>query len=199
VGRTAPHPQARDRKETALATGPEATAPPRPDPHSDDLLVLRVARRDRPAFVELFRRYVRPVYGLALSRIEDHALAEGVTRATFDALWRESPAFDPATADAEDWIHDVAIRAIEAQVERAPSGSVPAGQTDAASERRRWRVQRALATLTPEQSLVVELSVWGAMGATELARYVGLPVETVRTHARAGYARLAEALAEDVG
>jgi DNA-directed RNA polymerase specialized sigma24 family protein len=138
------------------------------------------------------------VYGLALGRVDDHAHAERVTREAFDALWRESPTFDPAVAEAEAWIQTVAARVAEEQVERAPGAASPPAHDDADRERRRWRAHRALATLTPEQSLVVELSVWGGMGAAELARYVGLPVETVRMHAHAGYARLAEALGEDV-
>lgn len=113
-------------------------------------------------------------------------------------MWRESSTFDPAVAEAGTWIQEVAVRAVEAHVERSAAGDPLAQLPDASGERRRWRVHRALAALTPEQSLVVELSVWGGMGATELAGYVGLPVETVRTHAHAGYARLADALAEDV-
>lgn len=193
-----PAPPARPhREESALAPGHETTGPTRTDPHSDDLLVLRVARRDRPAFAELFRRYARPIYGLMLGRVEDHELAERITREAFDALWRESPTFDPAVAEAETWIHDVAVRAVETHVERPPGADPLAAQHDVVGERRRWCIHRALATLTPEQSLVVELSVWGGMGATELAGYVGLPVETVRTHAHAAFARLAEALAEE--
>src|ERR687887_187043 len=43
---------------------------------SDGELIERIADGDRPAFEELYRRYARPVLGLALRRLGDRGRAE---------------------------------------------------------------------------------------------------------------------------
>jgi RNA polymerase sigma-70 factor, ECF subfamily len=58
------------------------------DPHreSDTALLVRVADRDREAFEQLYARYVRPVFGLALRRLRDRQRAEDAVQETFAAV-----------------------------------------------------------------------------------------------------------------
>jgi DNA-directed RNA polymerase specialized sigma24 family protein len=55
---------------------------------SDGALLCRIAARDLGAFEILFRRYVRPIYCLALRRLRDREGAEDATWRAFTAIWR---------------------------------------------------------------------------------------------------------------
>lgn len=170
-----------------------ATPQPGPTPRqrlSDDVLLLRVARSDRPAYDELYRRYARPAYGLALARAADHEHAEQATREVFRAVWTEAPRFDPAVAVADGWIHDLALTAVRGHLERSPEAAADGPPSDPVAERRRWHVQRALADLAPDEAAVVELVTWGGLELRDAALYLGVPLETARARARSGLARL---------
>ncbi len=172
-----------------------ASATPQPEPTprqrlSDDVLLLRVARSDRPAYDELYRRYARPAYGLALAHAVDHEHAEQATRAVFGAVWAEAPRFDPAVAVADGWIHDIALAAIRRHLERSPEAVADGPPPDPDAEARRWQVHRALADLAPDEAAIVELITWGGLDLRDAALYLGVPWETVRARARAGLALL---------
>ena len=173
-----------------------ASATPQPEPTprqrlSDDVLVLRVARSDRPAYDEVYRRYARPAYGLALAHAADHEHAEQATREVFRAVWAEAPHFDPALEVADGWIHDVALTAVRRHLERSPEAAADRPPSDPDAERRRWQVHRALADLAPDEAAIVELVTWGGLELRDAALYLGVPSETARARARAGLARLA--------
>src|SRR5437667_11696758 len=55
---------------------------------SDGDLIRRVARRDANAFEALYRRYARPVFGLALRKLGDRMNAEDAVQETFAAISR---------------------------------------------------------------------------------------------------------------
>jgi hypothetical protein len=59
-------------------------------PITDGHLLERVGRGDRDAFEELYRRYSRPVLGLALRRLGDRGRAEDATQEAFAAVWRSA-------------------------------------------------------------------------------------------------------------
>ena len=55
---------------------------------SDEALVALAARSEQLALAELYDRYGRPAYGLALRVLRDEALAEDAVQEAFLALWR---------------------------------------------------------------------------------------------------------------
>ena len=63
---------------------------------TDGELIERVGTGDRDAFDELYRRYTRPVLGLALRRLGDRGRAEDALQDAFAAIWRSAASYDPA-------------------------------------------------------------------------------------------------------
>src|SRR5947208_16720095 len=65
----------------------EETAPAGP---TDGELIQRIGRGDAGAFEVLYRRFSRPVFGLALRRPGDRMPAEDAVQETFTAVWSSS-------------------------------------------------------------------------------------------------------------
>src|SRR5262245_19102938 len=86
------------------------------DPHRvadpDGELLRRIAERDPEAFETLYRRYVRPVYGLALRRLGDGAGAEDATRHAFAAISDSAATYVPDRGGGPRWVFTVARGAI---------------------------------------------------------------------------------------
>jgi RNA polymerase sigma-70 factor (ECF subfamily) len=183
---------------------PAGGAAPPPDP-SDSELLARVGARDKAAFELLYRRYVRPVFGLALRRLGDRSLAEDAVQDVFAAIWRSASTYRPERGEAGGWLYVVARNAIvdrQRRGDRLPGAELPelaspdAGPAERAEQSYdAWRVHRALEELQPREREVIELAYWSSMSQSEVAAYLGLPLGTVKTRTRAALARLAAALA----
>jgi RNA polymerase sigma-70 factor (ECF subfamily) len=186
-----------------LRAVPSEPASP-PSEASDAELLARVGERDQAAFELLYRRYVRPVFGLALRRLGDRGHAEDAVQEAFAAIWRSASTYRPERGAAGGWMYTVARNAIVDRLRRSgpiadaelpelvsagPGPDEQAEQSDVA-----WRVHRALEELQPREREVIELAYWSGMSQSEVADYLGLPLGTVKTRTRSGLARLASLL-----
>jgi len=184
-------------------------AVPSPDPAptldtSDAELLARVGEGDREAFELLYRRYVRPLFGLALRRLGDRGHAEDAVQEAFAAIWRSASTYRPERGAAGGWLYTVARNAIVDRLRRnglstdseLPElvSSEPGPPEQAEDSYVSWRVHRALEELQPREREVIELAYWSGMSQSEVADYLGLPLGTVKTRTRSGLARLASLL-----
>jgi len=173
--------------------------PPAPHGASDEELLARVGARERDAFEGLYRRYVRPVFGLALHRLGDRRDAEEATEEAFAAVWRSASAYRAESGAAGAWLYTVAGSAIAERLRRRGTAGAgvlpePADRTD---ESVAWRVHRALAELAPRERELIELAYWSGLSQTDLAGYLGLSPGAVETRVCSALARLAPVLAEE--
>jgi RNA polymerase sigma-70 factor (ECF subfamily) len=173
----------------------------------DGDLILRTASGDRAAFEDLYRRYARAVFGLALRRLGDRGRAEDAVQETFASIWRSAKSYRPERGAGAPWLFAVARNAI---VDRSRArGEPPADAPDEADlepgppDRAEqgwvsWRVHRALEDLPEREREVVALAYWSGLSQSEVADYLGIPLGTVKTRTRAALARLAEILGEEL-
>jgi RNA polymerase sigma-70 factor, ECF subfamily len=195
-------PRPAEREGTGADTADEE---PRP---TDGDLIRRVARRDANAFEMLYRRYARPVFGLALRRLGDRMRAEDAVQEAFAAVWRSAKTYKPERGAGAPWLYAVARNAI---VDRSRSRSEPPGEmpdapaTEPGPEERTeaayvsWRVHRALEDLPQKERDVIELAYYGGLSQSEVADFLGIPLGTVKTRTRAGLGRLADLLEGELG
>src|SRR5712691_11063661 len=71
---------------------------------SDEAVVALVARSDEVALGELYDRFGRIAYGLALRVLRDPGLAEDAVQEAFLQIWRGAERFVPERAKASAWI-----------------------------------------------------------------------------------------------
>jgi RNA polymerase sigma-70 factor (ECF subfamily) len=170
---------------------------------SDGELIRRVARRDANAFEALYRRFARPVFGLALRRLGNRMSAEDAVQDTFAAIWRSARTYKPERGAGAPWLYAVARNAIvdRSRHRTEPPGEGPELPSDEPTPAERaeesytsWRVHRALETLAPREREVIELAYYGGLSQSEVADYLHIPLGTVKTRTRAGLGHLAELL-----
>jgi len=175
---------------------------------SDGELIVLSADGDRGAFEVLYRRYARPVFGLALRRLGDRGRAEDAVQETFASIWRAARSYKPERGPGAPWLYAVARNAITdrgrartetpAEIPDEPSGDAgPAEQAEAGWTS--WRIHRALEELNDNERSVVELAYWSGLSQSEIAEFLGIPLGTVKTRTRAALARLATLLEEELG
>jgi RNA polymerase sigma-70 factor, ECF subfamily len=178
------------------------------DDLTDGQLISRTADGDRGAFEVLYRRYARPVFGLALRRLGDRGRAEDAVQETFASIWRAARSYRPERGPGAPWLYAVARNAItdRGRARTEPPAEVPEEASSEAGPPERveatwtaWRVHRALEELTTNERTVIELAYWSGLSQSEIAEYLGIPLGTVKTRTRAALARLADVLEEELG
>jgi RNA polymerase sigma-70 factor (ECF subfamily) len=174
---------------------------------SDEALVALAARSEQAALEELYDRYGRAAYGLALRVLRDAALAEDAVQEAFLAVWRTAPRFVPERGAASAWIltlvHRRAVDVVRReQRRRADPLEQVMEQGGGGADEEAWlrlqreRVQAALQQLPDPQREALELAYYGGFTQSELAERLGQPIGTIKSRMFAGLARLRELLGE---
>ena len=174
---------------------------------SDEALVLLAARSEQSALAELYDRYGRTAYGLALRVLHDRALAEDAVQDAFLVVWRSAATFVPERARASSWIltlvHRRAVDLVRREerrrtepIENAPVAAGAATDEEAELRSRRELVQRALAQLPPDQREAIELAYYGGFTQSELAERLCVPLGTIKSRMFSGLKRLRDLLAD---
>src|ERR671939_1333754 len=170
---------------------------------TDGEVIQRAAGGDRSAFEQLYERYARPVFGLALRRLGDRGRAEDAVQETFAAIWRSARSYRPERGPGAPWLYAVARNAIvdrtrvrwEPAAEPVDEPSSEPGPAERAEEGwLSWRVHGALEQLPEHERSLIELAYWGGLSQSEIAQFLGIPLGTVKTRTRAALARLADEL-----
>ena len=173
---------------------------------SDEAIVALVARSDDVALGELYDRFGRIAYGLALRVLRDPGLAEDAVQEAFLQIWRGAERFVPERAKASAWImtlvHRRAVdlvrreerRRAEPFEETSVAGAVGSAEDLAWLRFERERVQAALSRLPDQQREALELAYYGGFTQSELAERLGQPIGTIKSRMFAGLTRLRELL-----
>ncbi len=167
-----------------------------------------VARGDRAAFEELYRR-TSPWMALRLRRrCADEQVVAEVMQETYLAVWRAAGAFAGSAVGgtAVGWQWTIAARRLDDAFRRrahhaepppaaAPRPVVPAAEEEALAATVGGDVGDALGRLAPELRQVLQAMVLDGLSVRETAVLLGLPEGTVKTRARRARIAMREALA----
>ncbi|MGI8586084.1 MAG: sigma-70 family RNA polymerase sigma factor [Chloroflexia bacterium] len=189
---------------------------------NDADLMAAVCRKDRAALQELYDRYFRRAYALALRMLSDPAGAEDCVQDIFLKLWQKPQLYDAKRGAFVSWflatIHNNASNYLRRRQRTQPFGTMPDGEfgdpepfdipdrqdgsssvEDRLDQAERQKVVRAaLAQLNAQQRITLELAYFGGMTQSQIAKHLQEPLGTVKTRMRTGMMKLRVAL-EDQG
>jgi RNA polymerase sigma-70 factor (ECF subfamily) len=204
-------------KATDSSEGEASPGPPTIDAASDDALVARVARGDRDAFAQLYRRYERPVFGVLLRFGGQRALAEEWLQEAFTRVWLAAASHDAARGAVRPWIFAIALNIARSEVarkrHRAPHVSLDASPLELADarggepplaaridgQRRAGRLAEALAGLPAHLREVVILRCSRELSFAEIAEVTGCPQGTLKSRFHRATQALKERMAAPEG
>ena len=187
---------------TDRGISPSIDSPPS-IPSSDVALLERVRARDHHAMANLFERYGRMVYSVALRVLKDSGQAEDVMQDVFFHLWENPGSFVSARGSLGAWLLVVARnRSIDSIRRRKPSDSVddvvlPA-KTNLALEAERntimEKVRAVMNGLPPDQQKSLQLAYFDGLSHAEIAARTGDPLGTVKTRIRSALISVRKAI-----
>lgn len=167
----------------------------------------RIAERgDVEAFRKLFQAYAPRVKAYMMRQGADPNTAEELAQETLLTVWRKAGLYSGEKGSATTWIFTIARNLRIDRLRREltwvalPDGHDEEASTDALPDEvlseveRRGRVQKALATLPPDQLEVVSLSYIEGLSHSEIAERLGLPLGTVKSRMRLAYNKLRESV-----
>jgi RNA polymerase sigma-70 factor, ECF subfamily len=161
--------------------------------NQDLVLLERVRRGDQSAMAEVFDKYGRAVYSVALRILKDSGHAEDVMQEIFFQVWRNSESFVQGRGSLGAWLVVVARnRAIDMLRRRKPTDSVedvvlaaPFNlAADAEHNSVMEKIHKVLQDLPTEQQRSMELAFFEGLSHSEIAEKTGDPLGTVKTRIR---------------
>lgn len=179
---------------------------------SDRELAQALNQGDPGAMAQLYDRYGRVVYGLALRITRDQTTAEEVCLDAFLRLWQERHRFDSKLGELRPWLLTIArnlaldrVRSVHAAKRtEAPGYWPPPDPPDTPDEiasmaERKSLVQKALERLAPPQRTALELAFYEGLSHAEIAQRLAEPLGTVKSRIRQAMSILRETLRPYVG
>jgi RNA polymerase sigma-70 factor (ECF subfamily) len=140
-------------------------------------------------FERLYNAEAAGLFSFLAYRTGDRALAEDLLADTFERALRARARFDRRRGSEKTWLYAIALNLLRDHARRAGAearalertGARPDAADDVALEaiEHRDTVQRALATLAPEEREAIALRFGAELTVPEIAQVLGEPLTTV--------------------
>ena len=169
-------------------------------------ILKRIAAGDRNAVEDCLNAYGGLVYSIARKLLANEADAEDAVQEAFIDIWKNAGRFDPTVASETTFIAMISRRRVIDRIRHSgrristdPIEEMVHEPGDKGHKSIELGVEaneaaEAMRTLRPEQQQVLRLSIVDGMSHQEIADSTGIPLGTVKTHARRGLLRVREAL-----
>lgn len=171
-----------------------------------EAILNRIAAGDANAVQDCLKAYGGLVWSLARRMLKNAEDAEDVVQEVFVDIWKNAERFDASQASETTFVAMIARRRIIDRVRYAGRRLNPDSLEDVVNEpANRYDVSlqtsveaaeaaKALNELRPEQQQVLQLSIVHGLSHQEISETTGIPLGTVKTHARRGILRAREIL-----
>lgn len=179
----------------------------------DETLIRLIAHAHTDALSELYDRYNRLVFSLALNATGDQALAEEITLDVFTQIWEKAKTYQADRAKVSTWLTSIAryrsIDELRRRGSRPEQHSVSWAEVSPATMPRvngpeeavelsiqRQQVRAAVAQLPEEQRQVLALAYFQGYTHSEIAEMLEQPLGTIKTRIRLAMQKLRPMLQE---
>ena len=166
-------------------------------------LLPRVAAGDQAAVRECISQYGGLVWSLARRMAASDA--EDAVQEIFVDLWQSAARYDASLGSEPTFVGMIARRRLidraRRRQRRPDTEPLPDSSRGGEAPRQELGIEaqqaaRAVALLSPGQQQVIVLTACHGLSHEEVATKTGMPLGTVKAHARRGLMRVREALAE---
>lgn len=174
--------------------------------YDDERLIRLITEAREEALDQLYDRYNRLVFSLALTIVNDRATAEEITLDVFMRVWQKAGTYRADQAKVSTWLTHIARhhaidvlrrRAVRSdqyavQWEEAIYAKSPQQDPQESAElsMRRERVHAALAQLPPDQKQAIQLAYFGGLTQSQIAETLKQPLGTIKTRVRLAMQKL---------
>jgi RNA polymerase sigma-70 factor (ECF subfamily) len=174
-----------------------------------------IAQAKVEALDELYRRYSRLVFSLAIEMVSDQGVAEEITLDIFTRVWEKASTYRAEQAQvntwlvsmtrhrAIDWLRQQSVRLDQTSLSWADVSPETVPQNSDTPEQhveialRKQRVRAAVAQLPPVQQEALALAYFKGQTHQEIAETLGQPLGTVKTRIRLGMQKLRQLLQDE--
>ena len=169
-------------------------------------ILQRIAEGDKTAVQDCLDKYGGLVWSLARRMLSNTDEAEDAVQETFIDIWKNAERFDEKQASETTFVAMIARRRIIDRVRKnqrqinadsledilvEPSGNFHQNMQIGVEAK---QAAKELYNLRPEQRQVLQLSIYQGLSHQEISNLTGMPVGTVKTHARRGLLQIRENL-----
>ena len=175
--------------------------------YDDEQLIRLIVQSQEEALAQLYTRYHRLVFSLALAIVNDRATAEEITLDVFMRVWQKAATYQADQARVSTWLTHIARHhAIDVLRRRAArldqyavhwedtfskvESSQPDPQESAEASLRRERIHAALSQLPADQKQALMLAYFGGFTQQEIAETLKQPLGTIKTRIRLAMQKL---------
>ncbi len=180
-------------------------------PPDDARLIREIVQGQSEALAELYERYHRLTFSVALAILGDRLTAAEVVLDVFLQVWRRAATYRPEQARVSTWLTAIARhRAIDVLRQQSARPEAHSVDWEQAADRaapgardleeqaelslERQRIRAALAALPAAQREVLALAYFHGYTHQQLAKLLGLPLGTVKTRLRLAMQKLHQVL-----
>jgi len=166
---------------------------------SDSALVAELVAGNQDALANLYDKYGRLAFSVALRILDDSGRAEDVVQDAFLKLWNNAAQFDSQRGSLRTWLitavrnrsidtlrgrgaHERQERELKPELQATGPSSDPWREVSLSLER--TAVRQALTSLPSVQRQAVELAYFAGLSQREIAEMTGVPLSTVKGRIR---------------
>jgi RNA polymerase sigma-70 factor (ECF subfamily) len=182
--------------------------------YNDEQLLHLITNSQEGALSQLYDRYNRLVFSLALAIVDDRATAEEITLDVFMRVWQKADSYRVEQAKVSTWLTHIArhhaidvLRRRSVRLDQYAVNLEDAIPVSDAAEpdphesveisQQREHVQAALAQLPEEQKQALVLAYFNGYSQSEIAQTLHQPLGTVKTRLRLAMQKLRDFLYEE--
>jgi RNA polymerase sigma-70 factor (ECF subfamily) len=184
--------------------------------YEDEKLIRLIAQAQEAALAQLFDRYNRLVFSLAMAIVNDRDTAEEITLDVFMRVWQKADTYRADRSKVSTWLTHIArhhaIDVLRRRAVRLDQSAVHWDDATSSAESsqqgpqefaelslRRERVHTALAGLPAEQKQALMLAYFGGYTHQQIADILQQPLGTIKTRVRLAMQKLREHLGDEQG
>jgi RNA polymerase sigma-70 factor, ECF subfamily len=182
--------------------------------YDDEELIRLITQLREEALAQLYDRYNRLVFSLALAIVNDRATAEEITLDVFMRVWQKADSYRSDQAKVSTWLTHIArhhaidvlrrrsVRPDQYAVDWEDAIPDPVSpehnpQEFAEISQQRERVQAALAQLPADQRQALTLAYFNGYTQRQIAEVLKQPLGTIKTRLRLALQKLRDFLRDE--